>query len=78
MSADPAYEELHHLVDRLSPGQASRVLRLVRDELAESATAGPVADSPQREVSFIGIGEGDEDLSERVEEILAERFNRSM
>nr|WP_062338105.1 hypothetical protein [Herbidospora sakaeratensis] len=68
----PAYEELRHLIDRLSPGQARRVLRLVQNELADPV----IADRPQRQVSFIGIGEGDEDLSERVEEILAERFIR--
>ncbi len=53
-------------------------LRLVKDDLAESAGDGPIAETPQRRVSFIGIAEGDEDLSERVEEILAERFNRSV
>ncbi|WP_062431260.1 hypothetical protein [Herbidospora daliensis] len=79
MSADPAYEELHHLVDRLSPGQASRVLRLVQDELADPATEDPVAESPQRHLTIAGIGaSGESDISERIEEITAERFNRSV
>ncbi|MFC6578264.1 hypothetical protein [Planomonospora parontospora] len=80
MSAGHAHEELHHLVDRLSPTQARRLLRLVSadPELAEAAeaTSEPVR---HRRLSIAGIGaSGEGDLSERVEDLLTERFNRSV
>ncbi|MFF3443411.1 hypothetical protein [Streptosporangium sp. NPDC002721] len=80
MTAGHAHEQLHHLVDRLSPDQARRLLRLVKTdpELAETVdeeTDGPVR---RRRLSIAGIGaSGEGDLSERVEDLLAERFNRS-
>ncbi|MEV4103583.1 hypothetical protein AB0J42_25280 [Nonomuraea sp. NPDC049649] len=73
MSAEHAHEELHHLVDRLSPDQARRLLRLVKTdpELAEAADE-PVR---RRRLSIAGIGaSGEGDLSERVEDLLAERL----
>ncbi|MFF4412963.1 hypothetical protein ACFYY8_10565 [Streptosporangium sp. NPDC001559] len=68
MSAGHAYEELHHLVDRLSPDQARRLLRLVKTdpELAEATEeerSGPVR---RRRLSIAGIGasgEGDRQRS---------------
>ncbi|MEU8268545.1 hypothetical protein AB0B89_15415 [Sphaerisporangium sp. NPDC049002] len=80
MSAGHAHEELHHLVDRLSPDQARRLLRLVKTdpdlaEVAEEESSEPVR---RRRLSIAGIGaSGEGDLSERVEDLLAERFNRS-
>lgn len=68
-------------MDRLSPDQARRLLRLVKTdpELAEAADeerSGPVR---RRRLSIAGIGaSGEGDLSERVEDLLAERFNRSV
>jgi len=81
MSAGHAHEELHHLVDRLSPDQAGRLLRLVRTdpELAEAANEGLSEPVRRRRLSIAGIGaSGEGDLSERVEDLLAERFNRSV
>ncbi|MFB9472519.1 hypothetical protein [Nonomuraea salmonea] len=81
MSADHAHEELHHLVDRLSPDQARRLLRLVKTdpELAEAADEEPSEPVRHRRLSIAGIGaSGEGDLSERVEDLLAERFNRSV
>ncbi|WP_214325307.1 hypothetical protein [Nonomuraea sediminis] len=73
------YEELHHLVDRLSPDQARRLLRLVKtdpDLAVDKETNEPVR---RRRLSIAGIGaSGEGDLSERVEDLLAERFNRSV
>jgi hypothetical protein len=70
-----AHEELHRLVDRLSPDQARRLLRWAETELAVLPHDGPV----RRRLSISGIGaSGDGHLSERVEDLLAERFNRSV
>ncbi|MDR8407251.1 hypothetical protein MTP10_00675 [Nonomuraea sp. 3-1Str] len=78
MSAGHAHEELHHLVDRLSHDQARRLLRLVKTD-PELADVSDERDEPvRRRLSIAGIGaSGEGDLSERVEDLLAERFNRS-
>ncbi|MBX6168656.1 MAG: hypothetical protein IRY84_13600 [Thermobispora bispora] len=81
MIAGNAHEELHHLVDRLSPDQAGRLLRLVKTdpELAEAVNEGPSEPVRRRRLSIAGIGaSGEGDLSERVEDLLTERFNRSV
>ncbi|WP_406319013.1 hypothetical protein OHA77_16930 [Streptosporangium sp. NBC_01639] len=81
MSAGHAHEELHHLVDRLSPDQARRLLRLVKTdpELAETTDEELSEPVRRRRLSIAGIGaSGEGDLSERVEDLLAERFNRSV
>ncbi|MGI5268758.1 hypothetical protein ACQEUU_06385 [Nonomuraea sp. CA-218870] len=81
MSAEHAHDELHHLVDRLSPEQARRLLRLVKTdpELAEAADEESSEPVRRRRLSIAGIGaSGEGDLSERVEDLLAERFNRSV
>jgi hypothetical protein len=81
MTAGHAHEELHHLVDRLSPNQARRLLRLVKTdpELAEATDEQPDEPVRRRRLSIAGIGaSGEGDLSERVEDLLAERFNQSM
>ena len=81
MTAGHAHEELHHLVDRLSPNQARRLLRLVKTdpELAEATGDQPDEPGRRRRLSIAGIGaSGEGDLSERVEDLLAERFNRSV
>ncbi|WP_203885289.1 hypothetical protein [Planotetraspora kaengkrachanensis] len=70
MTAENVYEELRHLVDRLSPDQARRLLRLAKTnpEFAEQETRNPVR---RRRLSIAGIGaSGDGHLSER-----GERFN---
>ncbi|MEU4404136.1 hypothetical protein AB0F88_06390 [Streptosporangium sp. NPDC023963] len=80
MTAGHAHEELHHLVDRLSPDQARRLLRLVKTDPELAETVDEETDEParRRRLSIAGIGaSGEGDLSERVEDLLAERFNRS-
>ncbi|MFI7055040.1 hypothetical protein ACIBLB_23535 [Streptosporangium canum] len=81
MSTGHAHEELHHLADRLSPDQARRLLRSAKTdrELAEAADEEPSKPVRRRRLSIAGIGaSGAGDLSERVEGLLAERFNRSV
>ncbi|MBG0813810.1 hypothetical protein [Planomonospora sp. ID82291] len=81
MTAGYAHEELHHLVDRLSPDQARRLLRLVKTDPELAEIVDEEIDEPvgRRRLSIAGIGaSGEGDLSERVEDLLAERFNRSV
>jgi hypothetical protein len=66
------YNELHRLVDRLTPDQV-RALRAVALELVrdEPPTAESSADDqPVRRLSFVGAGHGSPDLAERSQEIL--------
>lgn len=68
-------------MDRLSPNQARRLLRLVKTdpELAEATDKQPDEPVRRRRLSIAGIGaSGEGDLSERVEDLLAERFNQSV
>jgi hypothetical protein len=79
MTAVPARDELHHLVDRLTPGQVRRLLTLVNSdpELAEAASPEEGPAGHHRTLAIAGILEsGCSDLSERVDEILHERFSR--
>ena len=66
-------------MDRLSSDQARRLLRLVKTD-PELADVSDEHDEPaHRRLSIAGIGaSGEGDLSERVEDLLAERFNRSV
>jgi hypothetical protein len=72
-------DDLHDLVDRLTPRRAEglRVLEVADPELASAA--GPGSDQgPARRWSIIGIWEsGRGDLSERHDEIIRERVKRS-
>lgn len=74
------YDDLHHLVDRLSPRQAARLRVLVASDpdLAPAAHPGAGDDQPQeRHLSVIGIWDsGRGDLSERHDEIIRERLKR--
>ncbi|RSN14308.1 hypothetical protein DMB42_07185 [Nonomuraea sp. WAC 01424] len=79
MSAGHAHEELHHLVDRLSSDQARRLLRLVKTDPELADVSGEDDKPVRRRLSIAGIGaSGEGNLSERVEDLLAERFNRSV
>jgi hypothetical protein len=74
-------DDLHHLVDRLSPRQAERlrVLAASDPELASAAQPGAPAEGEQgqRRLSVIGIWEsGRGDLSERHDEIIRRRLKR--
>jgi tRNA A37 N6-isopentenylltransferase MiaA len=72
------YDDLHHLVDRLTERQAERLRVLVSSdpELA-SATEPENEQTAQRRLSIIGIWEsGRGDLSERHDEIIRGRLKR--
>ncbi|GII56868.1 hypothetical protein Pth03_52570 [Planotetraspora thailandica] len=79
MTAAHDYEDLHALVDRLSPDQA-RDLRAVALRLVEANEGLDHPDterSGRRRLSFIGtMNSGVGDLAERHEEILREGLNR--
>jgi hypothetical protein len=75
------YDDLHHLVDRLSPRQAERLRVLVASdpELASAAQveAEGAGEQAGRRLSVIGIWEsGQGDLSERHDEIIRGRLKR--
>jgi hypothetical protein len=77
------YEDMHHLVDRLSPAQVRRLRVLVESDPELSGLVDPTlaqeSDAPPRRrlLSFIGIMEsGRGDLSERHEEIIREGLSR--
>jgi len=73
------HDDLHHLVDRLTPRQATRLrLLLASDpELADTTQAGHDQDTPGPP-TIIGIWDsGRGDLSERHDEIIRERLKRS-
>jgi hypothetical protein len=86
MAAMPEREELHRLVDRLTPGQARQLLRLAKSDPAvagdqDSGGPGPQPgpgtgdDALRRFKSFVGIiDSGRGDLSERHEEIIREHL----
>jgi hypothetical protein len=82
-----AYEDLHHLVDRLTPDQAAAVravvLQLVvtppADSIAVQAAdeAGDEGGHPVRRLSFAGLlHSGTGDLAARSEDILRDEFGR--
>jgi hypothetical protein len=74
------YEDMHHLVDRLSPDQVRRLRVLVESDPELSPAEGeqgggvPVR---RRLLSFIGsMASGRGDLSERHDEIIREGLSR--
>ncbi|WP_067474889.1 hypothetical protein [Nocardia amamiensis] len=82
MTSAHDYEELHHLVDRLTPAQA-RHLRLLVSEDPELSTAAAAADEtdddgvPDALLSLAGIWEsGRTDTAERHDEYIRERLRR--
>jgi hypothetical protein len=83
MTAAHDYEDMHHLVDRLSPAGVRRLRLLAASdpELApfvEDDEPLPSGDhAPQRPLSFIGLGaSGCSDVSERHDELLKEGLDR--
>lgn len=80
MTAARDYEDLHDLVDRLTPGQARYLRVLVESdpELARIAQPDAGGERAPRRLSIVGIwvyGRGD--LSERHDEVIRERLKRS-
>lgn len=79
MTAAYDHDDLHHLVDRLTPRQAARLRLLVAadPELAPVTEPGS-GQAAARRPSIIGIWEsGRGDLSERHDEIIRERLKHS-
>ena len=74
------YDDLHHLVDRLSPRQAERLRLLVASDPDLAPAAHPEVGDNQRQerhLSIIGIWDsGRGDLSERHDEVIRERLQR--
>ena len=88
MSAAHAHQELHELIDRLSPDQARRMLTLVNSDPALVASAegtmGADRATKHDETAFqplalIGSCEGGPvDLAEHAEDYLEKHFNHSV
>jgi hypothetical protein len=83
MTAAHDYEDMHHLVDRLSPAGIRRLRLLAASdpELAPFVEGGEPSsaedDVHQRHLSFIGLGaSGRSDVSERHDELLEEGLDR--
>ena len=69
-------EDLHHLVDRLTPQQVRR-LRLFVHQDAELSTAAADADDGSRLAGLIGSIDGPPDLADRHDGYVRERFSGS-
>src|SRR5262249_54796932 len=73
MTAAPEYGEMHRLVDLLTLGPV-RALRAVALELVgpgeDPLPPDDLGEGGGRTLSFIGVGRGDPDLSERSQKIL--------
>lgn len=77
------YEDMHHLVDRLTPTQVRRLRLLVTqdEELSQVAQSLPAVDANEGEESvpagllaLIGSVSGPEDLAERHDDYIRERM----
>jgi hypothetical protein len=82
VTAGHDYDDLHHLVDRLSPRQAERLRVLVASDPELASATQPAAgdeaqQARQHRLSVAGIWEsGRSDLSERHDEIIRGRLKR--
>jgi hypothetical protein len=76
------YEDMHHLVDRLTPSQVRRLRLLVTqdEELSQVVQTLQVADSSESEtgndglLALIGSIDGSADLGERHDDYIRERM----
>jgi hypothetical protein len=71
------YEDLHRLVDQLTPAQV-RELRKQALRLAGRDDAASGDGESDRTPAFAGIFDGPQDLAEQVDDFVAERFNHSL
>jgi hypothetical protein len=77
VSAAHDYDDLHHLVDRLTERQAERLRLLVAADPELAAAEPEAGPAPKRQLSITGIWEsGRGDLSERHDEIIRGRLKR--
>ncbi|MEV1011027.1 hypothetical protein [Streptomyces sp. NPDC049881] len=82
MTAAYDYEDMHHLVDRLTPTQVRRLRLLVTqdEELSQVAQSLSGAEADDEEsvpaglLALIGSVDGPEDLAERHDDYLRERM----
>ncbi|MFD9486677.1 hypothetical protein ACFWBX_22385 [Streptomyces sp. NPDC059991] len=81
MTAAFDYEDMHHLVDRLTPTQVRRLRLLVTqdEELSQVVQALPAVDANEESVpagllALIGSVNGPEDLAERHDDYIRERM----
>jgi len=78
VTAADDFDELHHLVDRLTPRQAARLRLLAASDPELGPVTGGEDQADVRPLSIIGIWEsGRGDLSERHDEIIRERLKRT-
>ncbi len=83
MTAAFDYEDMHHLVDRLTPAQVRRLRLLITqdEELSQAAQAfSPRPDEeqpiPDGLLALIGAVNGPEDLAERHDDYIRERMRK--
>ncbi|MEU6227026.1 hypothetical protein [Streptomyces sp. NPDC047042] len=83
MTAAFDYEDMHHLVDRLTPTQVRRLRLLVAQdeelsEVVQSLPAGDVSEAeesvPAGLLALIGSINGPEDLADRHDDYIRERM----
>ena len=79
MTAAHDFDDLHHMVDRLTARQAARLRLLVANDPELAPAAQPdSAHGGEVRPSIVGIWQsGRGDLSERHDEIIRERLKRS-
>lgn len=70
------YEELHQIIDRLTPGQFQELYDHAL-RLAQSRTV-PEPDADRTPLFAGVIDDAPSDLAERIEEHVSERFNNSL
>jgi hypothetical protein len=71
------YEDLHRLVDQLTPEQARRLRKHALQLIStDDGDAVPEVAEVPRKLSFIGLIHAESDLAERSEDILREEFGR--
>jgi hypothetical protein len=80
MTAAHDYDDLHSLVDRLTPDQAHALravaLQLVVADSAERGSASEPIGERRRRLSFAGLMHAEPDLAARSEEIFREERGR--
>lgn len=76
MTAAHAHDDLHRLVDRLSPGQADAVRAVVWQLVKETSPQEGDRSSGEsrRKLSFAGLMNAEPDLAERSEDIIRAEF----
>lgn len=74
MTAAYDYEDLHHLVDRLTPAQARRLRLLVAHDDEFAAAVSAQSGSLAGVLALIGTVDGPEDLAERHDQHVRQRL----